>query len=115
VAQQLATLLESGCSLEESLALVGAGGDRPDDTEAFPPLLRWAVREDLGGEPMPRVLRFVAQTYRQTAERQQTIWRVVAPTICGVVLGGMFVLGYGLSLFLPVIQLLRDVSLPGGA
>ena len=37
----------------------------------------------------------------------------MAPTICGVLLGGTFVLGYGLSLFLPVIQLLKDISLPG--
>jgi type II secretory pathway component PulF len=124
LAQQLATLLESGSSLEESLSLVGPLANASSDagiaaegnrsTESLPPLLRWALSGDSGGEPMPRVLRFVAQTYRQNAERQQTIWRVVAPTIAGLLLGGMFVLGYGLSLFVPVIQLLKDISLPGG-
>jgi type II secretory pathway component PulF len=134
LAQQLAMLVESGYSLDESLALVGQlrgsnfvassvhaadSGQVPsapvDPQASMPSLLRWALSGDLGGEPLPRVLRFVAQTYRQTAERQQTIWRVAVPSICGVLLGGSFVLGYSLSLFLPVVQLLKDVALPGGA
>ena len=60
LANQLATLLESGCSLDQSLELVGGVTGRPgqqDDhpvTDSFPPLLRWAVRGDLGGElPIP--------------------------------------------------------------
>ena len=72
------------------------------------------MTDDVGDEPLPRVLRFVEHTYRQSAQRQQTIWELVVPTICGVLLGGAFVLGYGLSLFLPVIQMLKDVSMPGG-
>lgn len=123
IARQLAILLESGCSLEDSLKLVdqlpirqlparnAADGSGQPATGA---LLHWAVTDDVGDEPLPRVLRFVEQTYRQSAQRQQTIWELVAPTICGVLLGGAFVLGYGLSLFLPVIQMLKDVSMPGG-
>ena len=142
-AQQLARLMESGMSLPESMALAGpllgsaglmeteptalaAGPEtsvnqdgRPEasafDSRELPALLRWAVSGDLGGEPMPKALRFVAQTYRQKARRQEAIWRFMAPTICGVLLGGVFVLGYSLSLFLPVVQLLKDISLPGGA
>jgi hypothetical protein len=135
IARQLATLLESGCSLDQSLALLGlstagdaatagaAGGDSTASGEAgdhrvpsnFPPLLQWALSGDLGGERPADVLRFVADTYRQTAQRQAKIWRYVAPSICGVVLGGCVVLGYGLSLFLPLVQLLKDVALPGGS
>lgn len=123
IARQLATLLESGCSLEDSLKLVDQlpiwqlPGRNAKDGSGQPPagaLLRWAVTDDVGDEPLPRVLRFVEHTYRQSAQRQQTIWELVAPTICGVLLGGAFVLGYGLSLFLPVIQMLKDVSMPGG-
>ncbi len=112
-------------SLQESVALAGPlrgiaapGGWRQAarmPLGSLPSLLRWAVSGDLGGEPMPKALRFVAQTYRQKAHRQEAIWRFVAPTICGVLLGGTFVLGYSLSLFLPVVQLLKDISLPGGA
>jgi type II secretory pathway component PulF len=124
LAQQLARLMESGMSLQESVALAGplrgiaapADGTGSEDVlESLPSLLRWAVSADLGGEPIPKALRFVAQTYRQKAHRQEAIWRFVAPTICGVLIGGTFVFGYALSLFLPVVQLLEDISLPGGA
>ena len=125
-ARWLAILLESGCTLPESLELVehlpvhqqtsqrtnGQGIVTKDGSTGS--LLHWAVTGDVGDEPLSRVLRFVEQTYRQTARRQQTIWEFVTPTICGVFLGGGFVLGYGLSLFLPVVQMLKDVSLPGG-
>ena len=132
LAQQLATLLDSGYSMNESLAMAGPLSEDTNRTMAkkalpvalsndgrmsiaLPPLLRWAVSDDLGGEPRANALRFVAQTYRQSAHRQQTLWRVVAPAIGGVILGGLFVLGYGLLLFLPLIQLLKDIALPGGA
>ena len=126
IAHQLAILLDSGCTLEDSLHLIdqlpvkqlpaqsrvkGASADKQHSTGS---LLQWAITGDVGDEPLPRVLRFVEQTYRKTAQRQQTIWELVAPTICGVLLGGAFVLGYGLSLFLPVVQMLKDVSMPGG-
>ena len=121
-AQQLARLTESGLSIQESLILVRpfageanvASSPKDATVRSLPSLLRWAVSSDLGGEPAPRILRFVADTYRQNARRQATIWRVVTPAICGVLLGGTFVFGYALSLFLPVVQLLKDVSLPGG-
>lgn len=130
LAQQLAMLLESGIPLDESLVLLGLVSDIESDAsaadaagsgqstsvtiDALPSLMRWALSGDLGGEPLPSVLRFVSQTYRQTAEREQTIWRVAVPTICGVLLGGLLVLGYALTLFLPVVQLLKDVALPIG-
>ena len=104
-------MLDSGCSIDDSLALVGAS---TTSSAAQPSLMHWALTGDLAGEPLPRVLRFVAESYRQKAERQQTIWRVVAPTICGVVIGAVLVLGYGLGLFLPVVQMLKDVAMPPG-
>jgi hypothetical protein len=73
------------------------------------------VSGDLGGEAAPRILHLIAQTYRSHAQRQSAIWRIATPSICGVLLGGTFVLGYCLSLFLPMVQLLKDVSLPTGA
>jgi type II secretory pathway component PulF len=120
IAQQLARLTESGLSIQESLPLVGplsgtAKVNSAGSVDSLPSLLRWAVSGDMGGEPAPRVLQLVSQTYRNQAKRQSAVWRITAPTICGVLLGGTFVLGYCLSMFLPLVQLLRDVSLPGGA
>ncbi len=80
----------------------------------FPPLLRWAICGDLGGEPRARALQMVADTYRKSAARQATIWRVAVPSVCGVLLGGVLVLAYCLSVFYPVVALLKDITLPGG-
>jgi type II secretory pathway component PulF len=110
VANQLAGMLESGCSLEQSLETVLPTAKRGD---AMPPLLRWAIEGEGGDEPLPKVLRFVATIYQQTAERQERTWRLMTPMICGLAFGGLLVLAYGLSLFLPVVQLLRDIALPG--
>ena len=80
---------------------------------SLPPLLRWAVAGNIGEEPLPTVLRFVAMTYERTAKRYTRFWQVVAPMIVGLILGGLLVLGYGLSLFLPVIEMLYDLASPG--
>lgn len=108
-ANQLAGMLESGCELDESLQTVF-----PQSTgiASLPPLLRWAIEADTGDEPLHNTLRFVARTYQQKAERQERAWSLRAPVLCGLALGGLLVLGYGLCLFLPVVQLLNDVALP---
>ncbi len=41
-----------------------------------------------------------------------TTWRHGVPLFFGVVLGGALVFGYALSLFLPLVQLIQDLSLP---
>lgn len=116
-AQQVSRLMSGGMSEEESVSLALPILGQVDQAQPgqLPPLLRWAMHGDLGGEPRSRVLNMVANTYRKTAERQGKIWRVVVPAICGVLLGGVFVYAYGLSLFYPVITLLQDLSIPGGS
>lgn len=120
LAQQLARLTEAGLSLEESIELVGPARREPapvgaEANASMPSLLRWAMEGELDREATPRILNLIAQTYRNHAHRQGAIWRVVTPSICGILLGGAFVLGYCLSLFLPMVQLLKDISIPMGA
>jgi general secretion pathway protein F len=115
-ALHVSRLLNSGVSPEESLSLaLPMLGNQDGSVARLPSLLRWALSEDLGGEPRASVLAMVANTYRKAAERQSTIWRVAVPTVCGVLLGGVLVFGYGLSLFYPLVSLLKDISMPGGA
>jgi type II secretory pathway component PulF len=80
--------------------------------EQLPPLLRWAVVGDTGEEPLPDVMRFVATAYERTAERSTKTWQVIIPMIVGLVVSGLLVLAYGMSLFLPVIQMLYDLAGP---
>jgi type II secretory pathway component PulF len=133
-AEQLASLLAANVPLPESLRLAGKSTADPaliaaseriaatrerneplavaDEQQlaALPPLLRWALTGDLGGESLPDMLRFIAETYRQSAQRQATVWHIALPTFVGAILGGAIVLFYSLSMFGPYIQLLRDLA-----
>lgn len=132
-ANQLATLLEHDVPLAEGLRLAsGVTGD-PALIEAssalalaaergeklpaenpllqtLPPLLRWAFTGELDDQPLPEILRFAADTYLQSAERQAAICRIALPALIGALLGGTVVFVYALCVFGPYIQLLRDLS-----
>ncbi len=113
-AEQVAILLENEVPLEQAMRLADPelGATYAADRQSAPPLLRWALTGDLGGEPLSSVLRFVSLTYRQVAEQYAAIWRVVLPTFLGAFVGGLLVLVYGLSLFLPMIDALNMIALP---
>jgi type II secretory pathway component PulF len=136
-ADQVANLLSAGVPYSESVRMAGkASGDAElaaasegvathergtqwsiaDDQKlsVFPPLLRWALTQDLGNEPLPEMLRFIGETYRQSAERQAGLWRVALPTFLGASMGGLILLVFSLSMFGPYIGLLRDLA-AGGA
>lgn len=132
-ARQLTLLVENGLSLAESLPVAAAvTGDarliaasaelsaayRDEKTPAadsktllvLPPILRWALTGDLGEQSLPEILRFAERTYRHKAERRAATWRTVLPATIGAVLGGIVVLAYGLSMFGPFVQLLKDLA-----
>ena len=132
-AEALATLIESNAPLEEALPLAaGACGDSqlldaakslaaafahggvPGDDNAaakqFPPFLRWALLHSEATTGRARALRMAADIYRQAAKRREERLRIVAPMVVCVVLGGGVTLLYGLSLFVPVVQLLRAMA-----
>jgi general secretion pathway protein F len=136
LAEYLAGMMNGGCTLNEALAAAfpdtaasgtsatDPGGpvanqvDRssssaPRGIKDLPPLLRWAIEGDRGEESPAKVMGFVAMTYRETARQRERVWRFLAPLLCGLAFGGVIVLAYGLSLFLPVARLLRDVAAAG--
>lgn len=114
LAKHLAILIEDGQSSEEALALLRWNSETADlqrqTDEELPPILRWAVASDLGSLSLIGVLNLAAESYRQIAERQRNLWRLVMPAMTGAVLGGIIVLAYGLTLFLPFIELLYSVA-----
>ena len=81
----------------------------------MPPLLGWALTSDLADQTRPGVMRMVAQTYRQSADRKGRMWRSMALAFVGVLVGSLFVLGYAVSVFAAMGQLLHDIALSGGA
>jgi type II secretory pathway component PulF len=118
MAERITRLLEGGISEPESLALVTdhvdrTGRDKPDP-QSLPPLLGWALTSDLDDQSRPKVMRMVAQTYRQAADRKGRIWRTIASGVVGILVGGVFVLGYSVTVFQTMIELLQEVALRGG-
>ena len=73
-------------------------------------MLRWALTGELGDQPLPEILSFAADAYRQSAQRQAAICRIALPTLIGALLGGAVVFAYGLCVFGPYIRLLQDLS-----
>jgi type II secretory pathway component PulF len=80
--------------------------------QALPALLRWAFTGDLLGQPLPAVLRISARNYRAVARRQSAVVRWWLPALVGSLLGGLFVLAFALSLFWPMVELLRTLTQP---
>ncbi|WZO99921.1 type II secretion system F family protein [Isosphaeraceae bacterium EP7] len=133
-AEMLALLLDHGVPYAESLRLAArATGDvalarhsgrlaEADErgepisvamAAELPPLLAWLMSSGGGGE-RGRVgaLRAVAASYRRRAIERASLIRVFLPTILLLVVGGTTVLAYGLTLFVPVSELLSRLSSP---
>lgn len=132
-ADSLATLLDSGLPYDKSLAIAaGAAGDAslsvgvaellaarspsqpvPDDSSAarrFPPFLRWALLHSAETTGISRGLRMAARLYRDAAQRRTERIRVAAPLVTCILLGGGATLLYGLAIFVPVVEMFRQLS-----
>ncbi|WP_372717536.1 hypothetical protein [Novipirellula sp.] len=118
LAEQIAGLIERGIPLSDALVIcdVHTAAESTVDTAAedrvdAAPLLRWALGQDVEEPSRGEVLRFVAAMYRQKAERLATVWRFLVPSIATAVVGGIIVLIYALSLFLPWVHFLGVLAL----
>ena len=107
-AENVAKLLDTNHSLSESLQLVGPLEGRSE----LPSMLRWVFATDVEDSSRVNLLRFAARTYRDSAKREITRWRNWLPVIVGVLIGGLIVLGYGMSLFAPMVELLKTLTKP---
>ena len=76
-----------------------------------PPLMRWASTRPTA-ESTSATLRLVAATYRQIAQIRDHTSRSWLPAIAVGFIGGLVVLGVGLSVFLPMVEFLLELSRP---
>jgi len=107
-ADNVAKLLDANHTLSESLQWVGP----LEANSKLPSMLRWAFAANVDDSSRVNLLRFAARTYRDSAKREITRWRNWLPVIVGVLSGGSIVLGYGLSLFTPMVELLKTLTKP---
>jgi type II secretory pathway component PulF len=132
-AESLATLIQSGAPLAESVKIASGLCSPPlqgeemsalvadpsqaqvpvdDQTSAtrLPPFLTWALWHSEATTGRPMALLMAADIYRVAAARRQERLRTIVPLIACVVLGGSVTLLYGLALFLPVVEMLRGLA-----
>ncbi len=114
IADRLAILTEQRVALPEAMRMADPAFASEFETspDKAPPLLHWAMTGDLDGEPLPKVLRFVARSYREAAEEFAGGLRNVFPALLAVLIGGSLVYGFGILLFLPMTELLHTISIP---
>ena len=121
-ADQVATLLDQGMTVDRSMLLVDAdltaslkdnsGGNQPligSDKS----LMKWAMSGEVGDEPMGNVFRYFANCYRQAAEHQASGIRIILPAVLTTLVSGVLVFIFGISLFVPLVDLMHELVLPG--
>ena len=122
----MARVLTAGAPLNEALRLAaGANGDTHPEANALPqpalaehseaagrlpPFMRYALWQSETGVGRVRALRMAAELYRASARRRADRVRLIAPLVLCAILGGGVTLLYGLSLFVPIIEMLRTLS-----
>jgi general secretion pathway protein F len=77
---------------------------------AFPPMLRWVLSTGSAQGSLVAALGNLAEVYRKRAKFQAEKLHVLLPTLLMIVLGAGATLFYGLSLFVPLSNMLRELS-----
>jgi hypothetical protein len=82
------------------------------------PLLAWGLDGNLGDEATSdarrwSVLLAIADSYRKLADRYIATWGTAIPRLVAILIGGLALLAYGLTIFGSLFELLRAVSVPG--
>jgi len=131
--QTLASLLNAGTPLNEALAIAAGAwqsrtleqqfrsladgvtdGQLPpaprDLASRLPPFLQWAVWRSEPAIGRPRALAMAAHLYQDAAENRLTRLQIVAPVVACALIGGGVTLFYALVLFVPVIQMLKQLA-----
>ena len=114
-ADAVSNLLEHEYAEEQAIASVGAlnrGAKLDVKQAALPPLLRWALGDDVIREDRIESLHFSARGYREIALKRAGQWRSWFPVLVGSLFGGAIVLAFGLSLFGPMVELLIAITRP---
>ena len=80
------------------------------DRRSFLPMLRWVLATGQQQGSLVAALHNLADLYRKRAKYQAEKLSVFLPTILMVAIGATATLLYGLALFLPVTNLLRELT-----
>ena len=132
-AQLITRLMDSGCEQENAIHLASKqtvitepnkNGQKVTESSllerrhqtaspTMPPLINWAIQNsEEDGQPISETLPMISEVYANTAKRESQSWQTVLPMIAGVTFGGILIFSYVFSLFIPIIEMLYDLSNP---
>jgi type II secretory pathway component PulF len=80
------------------------------ERDELPPLVRWALSSSDSPASVAESLRLAADTYRHRAQQRLNWLRILLPVITCVVLAGGVTLAFGLSVFLPIVEILLNLA-----
>jgi type II secretory pathway component PulF len=103
-AGQLAEAVARGESTAAALAKIDRG--------TFLPMMRWVLATGQEQGSLVAALHNLADVYRKRATYQADKLSVFLPTVLMIAIGASATLFYGLALFIPLTNLLRELSAP---
>jgi type II secretory pathway component PulF len=103
-AGQLAEAVARGESTAAALAKIDRG--------TFLPMMRWVLATGQEQGSLVAALHNLADVYRKRATYQADKLSVFLPTVLMIAIGASATLFYGLALFIPLTNLLRELALP---
>ena len=103
-ARQLAEAIARGESAAAALAKIDRG--------TFLPMMRWVLATGQEQGSLVAALHNLADVYRKRAAYQADKLSVFLPTILMIAIGASATLFYGLALFIPLTNLLRELTVP---
>jgi type II secretory pathway component PulF len=101
-ATALALQTSRGQAVPEALSAI--------DRKAFLPMLRWVLATGQQQGPLSGSLRNLAGHYRKRGQHMAAKLAVVLPTLIMVVIGASATMFYALALFIPIVNLLGQLS-----
>ncbi len=107
-----ASLAESARALAENAASGEPLNADSPEAQRIPPFLRWALLQSDATVGRGRAMHMAAALYRDASNYSIQRAKIVAPMLGVVLIGGTVTLLYGLTLFVPLTQMLKAVAMP---
>lgn len=104
--EDAAGLVDAGVTTPEAMHIAGLTSPNGKAGYKLPPLLAWAGQSGAAGD-----LRAVGSVYEDLARLGADRFTTYAPMLALVVVGGGAILLYALSLFMPMIELLKRLAI----
>jgi type II secretory pathway component PulF len=96
----------------QNLIRGGEIGEASVPAGGLPPFLSWLITRGQNSGDLAKSLRRAGEMYRDRAKLRIEWLKFAFPILAGIVVGGGAVVLYALALFLPMVNMLRDLSLP---